>query len=94
MSSVTTPTKNTAPAPAAAPARVTVILAGKHTHRGRDFARGDKLELLPEQAEWLIAKGRAAREGQSLPAEPGAIKTLQTMDEVDAALAAAVISKR
>lgn len=63
-----------------------ITLTGKHTHKGREFERGDVLALRADQAEWLIAKGRAVKKGDQLPALDGEIKTVSDMREVEAAV--------
>lgn len=70
-----------------------VTLATSHMHKGREFARGDVLTLRPDQAEWLIAKGRAVKKGDALPALDGEIKTVSDMREVEAAVAEAQRAK-
>ena len=67
--------------------KVEVTLAQKHVHKGREFKRGDVLELREDQAAWLIAKQIAVKQGDPLPALPGEIKTVQDMREVEAAVA-------
>ena len=41
--------------------KVEVTLAQKHVHKGREFKRGDVLELREDQAAWLIAKQVAVK---------------------------------
>lgn len=71
----------------------TVTLARNHVHKGREFGRGDVLELRGDQAAWLIAKGIAVKKGDPLPALDGEIKTVSDMREVEAAVAEAQRAK-
>jgi len=41
------------------PKKVTVLLLAPHEHVGIIYPPGARLELYPDQAQWLIEQGRA-----------------------------------
>lgn len=52
----------------------TVTLKAPHRHAGRDYPAGASITLRTEQADWLVANGRAehkpAEPAEPKPAEP------------------------
>ncbi len=42
--------------------KVEVTLTGSHTHKGKQCVAGNKIDVTPEQKQWLIEQGKVAQD--------------------------------
>lgn len=49
------------------PQPIRLVLTRPHTHAGQDFKAGDRIDVPPSTAEWLIANGIARRDRDVAP---------------------------
>lgn len=52
------------------PNLIEVELTGPHTHYGKPYDKGDRIQVPPHRADWLAEQGKIAPRGDHKPATP------------------------